>query len=720
MIENRIEQLLARMTLEEKIGQMTQVSIQVVSKTQGTREQDWELDPAKLDTAIIQYSVGSILNVWDKALTVEAWRRLIKEIQDRATQQTRLGIPVLYGIDAIHGANYTEGATLFPQSINMAATWNPELVEREAEIAALEMRASGIPWNFNPVLGVGRHPAWPRLWETYGEDPYVASTMGAAYIVGQQGGNPSAPDKVAACAKHYLGYSFPLSGKDRTSAWIPERMLREIFLPPFKTAVDAGVLTFMANSSEINGIPVHSSYYYLTEILRDELGFKGILVSDWADINNLFSREKVAETQNEAVRIAVMAGVDMSMLPLDFSFYDHLLELAKEGSVPESRIDEAVRRILRVKFQLGLFENPYPDDAIVQGFASEESQAYAIQAARESLILAKNNAGILPLSKSMKVFVTGPTANSMAALNGGWTITWQGNEESLYPKDRLTIVQAITQKIGEKQVSYKPGVGFDQEINIKKAVAAARKADVAIICIGEPPYCEMVGNINDLGLSNPQLKLVDAVAKTGVPMVFVLAEGRPRLIHDIADEADAILLAFLPGNEGGQAIADVLFGDVNPSGKLPITYPRHPNDLTLYDYRQSQISWPNEYNPQFAFGHGLSYTTFKYSDLHLDKTVLRSDESLQVEVMLTNTGHRTGQEVVLLYISDQVRSVTPPVRQLKRFRKVALESGERQSVNFTLSAEDLAFVGRDNKWITEPGVFVIHIENLSADFILQE
>ncbi|MFB0516346.1 MAG: glycoside hydrolase family 3 N-terminal domain-containing protein [Candidatus Neomarinimicrobiota bacterium] len=717
--DRKVKGLLAEMTLEEKIGQMTQVSIEVVSKTQGMATQAWELDPAKLDTAILHYHIGSILNVWNKALAVEEWHYLITAIQDRATKKTRLGIPVIYGIDAIHGANYTMGATLFPQSINMAATWNPDLVRREGEIAALEMRASGIPWNFNPVLGVGRNPLWPRQWETYGEDPHVAAVMGAAYIAGQQGDNPSAADKVAACAKHYLGYSVPLTGKDRTPAWIPERMLREIFLPPFKAAVDAGVLTFMGNSSEINGIPVHASPFYLTEILRDELGFEGFLVSDWADINNLYTREKVAATPKEAVQIAVLAGVDMSMVPYDYSFYEYLLELVKEGDVPESRIDEAVSRILRVKYQLGLFDSPYPNSELAERFASNEAAAVSLQAARESITLLKNEGNLLPLKKDTRVFITGPAADSRSVLNSGWTITWQGNEESLYPQNKPTILGAVSEKVGQRNVTYLPGATFEEVGDVAAAVSAAKRADVAIICIGEAPYCESPGNIHDLTLSEPQLELAEALEGAGVAVVLVLVEGRPRIIHRIVDAARSVVWAGLPGMEGGQAAADVLFGDYNPAGRLPITYPRYANDLITYDHRNSEISWPNSYDPQFPFGHGLSYTTFEYSDLALDKSALDSGEKLNVSVTVMNTGKVAGYEAVLLYVSDLVRSVTPPVKQLKGFTKVFLEPGQGETVAFTLSEKDLAFVGLDNRWITEPGEFVVRVGSLEGTFVLK-
>jgi beta-glucosidase len=717
---NKVEALLAKMTLEEKVGQMTQVTLEAVSSSRGSVTSQHQLDLQKLEDAIVKYQVGSILNVWDVAHSVDYWHEVITRIQDLATKKTRLGIPILYGIDAIHGANYTLGATLFPQSLGMAATWNTELVKKNGEITAYEVRASGIPWNFNPVLGVGRNPLWPRLFETYGEDPYTVAVMGSAYIKGLQGdpANLSAPDKVAACMKHYLGYSVPLSGHDRTPAWIPERMLREIFLPPFQAAVNAGCQTVMVNSSEINGIPVHADPYILTEILRKELAFNGLVVSDWHDIINLFEREKVADSNKEAVRLAVLAGIDMSMVPYDLSFYNYLLELVREGTVPLARIDEAVRRILTVKYQLGLFDDPYPDKKLKAKFASPEFAQVNLQAARESLTLLKNEKNVLPLAKDQKVLITGPTANLLSVMNSGWTITWQGNEESLYPQEKNTILEAVQAKLGKDKVIYQAGAAYDKEVDIAATVSAAKNAAALIICLGEMPYCETPGNIDDLNLPEVQLNLVDALLKTGKPTILVLVEGRPRLITRIAERVDAILMAYLPGLEGGNAIADVLFGDFNPCGKLPITYPRHTNALQCYDYKYSEITPPNSYNPQFPFGCGLSYTSYEYSDLYLDKKELNKNQQLTVRVTVHNIGKRAGKEVVHLFVSDLVRSITPPVQQLKGFQGIYLQPGESRTIEFILKGEDLGFIGRDNKRIIEPGEFKITIGKLSDKFIL--
>ncbi len=717
-LDAKVENLLQKMTLEEKVGQMTQVTIQVVSRKAADGQH--ELDPARLYDAIVTHQVGSILNVYPGAYSLEHWHEIITQIQDLATQKTRLGIPVLYGIDAIHGANYTRGATLFPQSIGMAATWNPDLVRKEGEITALEVRASGIPWNFNPVLGVGRQPLWPRFFETYGEDPYLVSVMGQAYIKGLEGADNdiSQPTRVAACMKHYLGYSFPLSGQDRTPAWIPERMLREIFLPPFRVATEAGVHTLMVNSSEINGIPVHASKPMLTDLLRQELGFRGVVVTDWYDIINLYEREKVVASRKEAVKQAVLAGIDMSMVPFDFSFYDDLLALVREGEIPETRIDQSVRRILRLKYELGLFEHPYPDPALKPRFASESSRQVALQAARESLTLLKNRNRVLPLSRHVRVLVTGPTADLLSPLNGGWSFTWQGNDESYYPPEKLTIREAIEQKIGPDRVVYLPGSGFDRAEDLSAVTRAARQVDVVILCLGEPAYCETPGNISDLHLPAAQYDLARAVSQAGVPVVLVLAEGRPRLIHPIVEQMDAVVMAYLPGLEGGPAIADLLFGEVNPSGKLPFTYPKYPNKLICYDYKNSENTKPNRFDPEFPFGFGLSYTKFRYDNLRLNKKVLRPGETLEVRVSVKNVGQRAGKEAVLLYLSDLVRSVTPPVRQLKRFTKIHLRPGEAREVVFRLQDSDLQFIGTDNRPTLEAGEFRITVGGLQQTFRL--
>lgn len=718
-VDAKVKELVAKMTLEEKVGQMTQVTIQAVSKVQGTKDQQHQLDDAKLEEAIKKYHVGSILNVYDVANSLEYWNEIITKIQDIATKQTRLSIPVMYGIDAIHGATYTKDATLFPQSISLAATWNTELAKQCGEITSVETKASGISWNFYPVMDIGRQPLWSRLWETYGEDIYLASQMGSSYILGAQGNDIGAFNKLGTCLKHYAGYSFPINGLDRTPAWISERMMREYFLPTFEAGILAGAPSVMVNSAEVDGIPGHANYHLLTEILRDELHFKGVVVSDWEDIVRLHTRDRVASTPKEAVRIAVMAGVDMSMVPYDFSFYNYLLELADEGTVPMWRIDEAVSRIIALKMQLGLFDNPYPNKELKNDFAKDDFTKANLDAARESIILTKNSNNILPLSKNSKVLVTGPTANMLSVLNGGWTITWQGNEESLYPKEKNTLLEAIQSKIGNASVNYVEGCSFDKDINMSKAVNEAKNSDAVILCLGEPAYCETPGNIFDLNLYKAQLEFAEKMIATGKPVILIMLEGRPRLITDIADKVEAILLGFLPGMEGGNAIADVLFGDINPSGKLPITYPKNPNGITLYDYKPLEKFDSNNYDPLYPFGFGLSYTTFEYSNLKLSSNTISEKDELKVSVEVKNTGNIAGKEVVQLYLTDLYGSVTRPNKQLKGFEKVLLMPGEVKTIEFTLNRQHLSFIGQDNKRIVEPGDFVVSIGNSSLNFSLK-
>ncbi|MBN1817270.1 MAG: glycoside hydrolase family 3 C-terminal domain-containing protein [Sedimentisphaerales bacterium] len=710
--DKRVEELLVRMTLEEKVGEMTQLTLEVVSRRKDDRHVEMNIE--KLREAIVTYHVGSILNCGGSANTIDNWHEIITTIQNVATKETRLGIPVMYGIDSIHGANYIVDATLFPQNFAMAATGNVDLVRQASEITAMETRSAGIPWNFNPVLGLARNPLWPRFYETFGEDPYLTSTMATAYVEAQQGNDISDPTKVAACMKHYLGYSAPRTGKDRTPAHIPDRILREYFLKPFAAATEAGVATCMVNSSEINGLAVHASKYYLIDILRGELGFEGFVVSDWNDINNLWQREKVAATQREAVKMAVLAGIDMSMVPYDYSFTNHLIDLVKAGEVPMSRIDEAVRRILKVKFALGLFDNPYPRADAKASLATAEATSLNLQAALECITLLKNDANLLPLSSDKKVLVTGPTADLLSVMNGGWTITWQGDREDLYPAEKLTVLEAIRAKAGADNVRYVPGASFEQPSDLNAVLEAARQSDVAVVCLGEKPYCETPGNIDDLNLPDAQKQLVQTLVWANIPMVVVLLEGRPRLLGTIADQANAIVMGYLPGQEGGAAMADVLFGDVSPSGKLPFTYPKYTGDLTLYDRKNSE-----NYQPQWPFGHGLSYTTFRYENLTLSESQIGMEDALTISVDVTNSGTRSGQEIVQLYLQDMVRSVTPPVRQLKRFTKVYLNPGEKQIVTFTLDVADLTFIGADSRPAVEPGLFKVYIGSQEAEFELK-
>lgn len=717
-IEKRVKELLSQMTLEEKIGQMTQVTLQTVSKKQGTKDQHHELDDSKLEEAILKYHVGSILNVYDVAHESEYWHEVITKIQNIA-QKTRLKIPVIYGIDAIHGATYTKGATLFPQALAVASTWNKDIARTIGEITSAETRASGIPWNFYPVMDIGRQPLWPRLWETFGEDVFLASELGANYIKGAQGDDISKQNKLATCLKHYVGYSFPLNGLDRTPAWISERMMREYFLPTFEAGILAGSPTIMVNSAEVDGIPGHANHHLLTEVLRDELQFKGFVVSDWEDIKRLHTRDRVASSPKEAVRMAVMAGVDMSMVPNDFSFYELLLDLVKDGQVPMKRIDEAVSRILRVKFQLGLFENPFPEKELITNIGTELHTIANLKASQESIILAKNDDDLLPLQKDKTVFVTGPTANLLSPLNGGWTITWQGNEESLYPAEKKTILEAIKSKVGESNVKYLDGCSFDSDINSNDAYMEATNSDVIILCLGEPAYCETPGNIYDLTLPKAQIDYAKKLLNTGKPVILVMVEGRPRVITEIANEVKSILVAFLPGMEGGNAIADVIYGDVNPSGKLPITYPKSPNGITLYDYKPLEYFDGNKYDPLFPFGYGLSYTKFSYDNLKLSSDKIKINDKLVVSVDVENVGNLKGKEVVQLYLTDLYGSVSRPNKQLKGFEKIELNPGERKTVTFTIDKSHLSFIGIDYKRIVEPGEFVITIGDLKKNFFVE-
>ena len=727
-----VASLLSKMTLKEKVGQMTQLEIGQISKGS---DSNLEIDPVKLKKVVEEYKVGSILNVNGHALPVDKWHRIITAIQNSA-MKTRMKIPVIYGIDSIHGANYIREGTLFPQQIGMAATWNPHLMEKSAEISAMETRAVGIPWNFAPVLDVGRQPLWPRFWETFGEDPYLSSVLGVAFVRGLEGQNPNSDVRVAASLKHYVGYSFPLNGRDRTSAWIPENYMREYFLAPFRSAVDAGARTIMVNSGEVNGVPGHINKRLLTEILRDEMKFDGFVVTDWDDINKLVSAWKIAATTKEATRMAIMAGNDMSMVPYNLKFADELVELVEEGKVPMSRIDEAVSRILRVKFEIGLFENAMPKAELKANVAKPEYQKIALDSARESLVLLKNEKNILPLSKNKKVLVTGPTSDSLISLNNGWTYVWQGSEPSLYPKDKKTIQEAVEAMIGKSNFNFVQGTeivrgpgpvnttptNVDREVNISKAVEAAKKADYVVLCLGEGSYTETPGNITDITLPEIQLRFAEALIATGKPVIAVMVQGRPRVINRIADKLDAIVLAPNPGNEGGLAVADLLFGAFNPSGKLPFTYPRTPNSHLNYDHKLFEVqgtSFGNvAFKPQFEFGHGLSYTTFEYSDLKLGSRTMTKDGTMSVSVQVRNTGKRAGKETVILYVRDEVATLSPPGKRVRRFAKVMLNPGEEKELKFVLNKDDLSFYAADNSFVVEPGKFTVLVGDKTESFEL--
>ena len=725
LIKKKTDKLLSQMSLEEKVGQMTQISIELISVTddKGAVEPH-QIDTAKLKKAIVDYHVGSILDAGNLCHTLEHWHEIIEAIQKTATAKTKNKIPVIYGIDAIHGTTYTEGSTMFPQQIGMAASWNLELVEKAGGITAYETRASGIPWDFSPVLDIGRNCVWPRFYETFGEDVFLARQMGKSIVRGYEGGDIGNKYKVASCMKHFIGYSFPLSGKDRTPAWIPENLLREYFLPTFADAVKEGAHTIMINSAEVNGTPVHSDHHLLTDVLRNELNFKGFAVSDWGDIKLLHSHHHIAATDKEAVKLAVNAGIDMSMVPFDFSFCDYLIELVKEGEVSEARIDEAVSRILRVKFELGLFDSPVNPIADYPKFGSEEFRQASFETAGESITLLKNEDGVLPLPKTAKILVTGFAANTLRSLNGGWTYTWQGEQADKYCHGKLTTLKAIQAKIGETNVSFAEGVNFDAVIADDKALQLAKSCDYIVLCLGELSYTEQQGNINDLDLPDAQIEFAKKMAATGKPVILVLTEGRPRVISKFADQMSAIVQAYVPGNEGGLAIADILFGDINPSGKLPYSYPRYSNDLTAYDHKYAEntgnpLTSNTVYNPQFPFGFGLSYTQFSYSNLLLDKTVMSNDGKMKISVDVTNAGKVTGKEVVQLYVSDLYASITPSVKRLRGFEKIELAPGEKKTVTFEISAGDLAFVNRDLKSVAEPGDFEVEINGLKQKFELK-
>lgn len=736
----KIEALLAKMTLEEKVGQMAQITLDVITRGESVYVSDepLTLDRSLVKEAILKYKVGSVLNTANnRARTVEKWNQIISQIQDIAVNESRLGIPVIYGIDAIHGTTYTAGATFFPQQIAMAATWNRELVRRGAEITAYETRASGIPWNFSPVLDLGRDPRFPRMWETFGEDVYLAAQMGQQMIKGYEGANNevSNPVKVASTLKHFLGYSVPYSGKDRTPAFIPEIELRERHLPAFQAAIEAGAHSIMINSGLINGTPVHASRDILTNLLKGELGFSGVVVTDWKDIENLHARDKVAVSSKEAVKLAINAGIDMAMIPYDFDFCGHLVELVKEGEVSMSRIDDAVSRILTLKNELGLFEKPITNGSNYPDFGSEEFAESALQAAAESITLLKND-GILPISKGSKVLVTGPNANSMRSLNGGWSYSWQGEKVEEFAQTYHTILEALVAKNGDRNVIYKPGVRYkedgsyweEKDAGISDAVNAASKVDYVVLCLGENSYTEKPGDLHELTLSSLQIQLAQALIATKKPVILVLNEGRPRLINQIESELAGVIQLYLPGNYGGEALAGVLFGEINPSGKLPYTYPKFANTLITYDHKPSEeqnkmegmYDYESDFAVQYPFGHGLSYTSFEYTDLKLSAYELSGDDKLEVSFIVTNIGQVEGKEVVQLYLSDRYASVTPDVKRLRAFDKVNLKPGESTKVKFEISTREMAFVGKDLNWRVEKGDYGLEIGGLRAGFRITE
>ncbi len=724
-IEQQVEELLSKMDLDAKIGQMTELAIDVLGETING---EFQLDEAKLHKAIAEYKVGSFLNApGPVAQSPEKWNEIIGRIQELSMAE--IGIPCIYGLDQNHGTTYILGGTLFPQNINMGAAFNPDLTYEAARVTAYETRASNCPWTYSPTVDMARDPRWPRVWENYGEDCLVNAIMGSAAVRGFQGDDPNhiPADRIATSVKHYMGYSMPRTGKDRTPAYIFVSELREKCFAPFKACVEAGALTIMVNSGSINGKPVHADRELLTQWLKEDLGWDGMLITDWADINNLYTREHVAANKKEAIEMAINAGIDMAMEPYDLNYCTLLKELVQEKKIPMSRIDDAVRRVLRLKFRLGLFDHPNTLLKDYPLFGSKEHALIALHAAEESEVLLKNKDNILPLPQGKKLLVTGPNANSMRCLNGGWSYSWQGHLTDRFADKYNTIYEAICNKFGadhvrlEQGVTYKPEGAYmeENEPEIEKAVAAARNVDIIIACIGENSYCETPGNLSELAISANQSKLVKALAATGKPIILILNEGRPRIINELEPLADAVIDILLPGNYGGDALANILAGDVNPSAKMPYTYPRHEAALTTYDYRVSEemdkMEGAYDYNAvvsvQWPFGYGLSYTTFEYSNFQTDKSSFTTGDGLHFSIDVTNTGKYAGKEVVMLFSSDLVASLTPENRRLRAFKKVELQPGETQTVTLSIKGSDLAFVNSDGQWVLEQGDFRMQCGN---------
>ena len=795
-LEAKVEKTLAKMTLDEKIGQMLELNLDVMGNMkvenakvdrekvrsvmqqygtpkaeadavlkmtdaqiierfgnypvdiyQGDTKRVWQLNEVMLDTLISKWKVGSILNApGTRASSVEQWQKWITLIQEKSMKY--LGIPDIYGLDHNHGVTYTQGGTLFPQPINLGASFNTDLAFRGAEITAYESRAANCPWVYNPVVDLSRDPRWPRVYESFGEDAILNSKMVVAEIKGYQGEDNNHIDRfhVGTSTKHYFAYGAPWTGKDRTPAYLNPQMIREKYFEPFKAAALAGTLTMMVNSASVNGVPVHASYEYLTKWLKEDLQWDGFLVTDWADINNLFTREKVAKDKKDAIRIAINAGIDMSMDPYSVEFCILLKELVNEGKVKMSRIDDAVRRILRAKYRLGLFDEPNTGGKGFEKFDCDEFAKASLKAAEESMVLLKNEDNILPLNNShsslptphssKKILLTGPNANQMRCLHGGWSYTWQGSKAEDLSEKYNTIYEALCNKYGKENIILEQGVTYNEDgayydenaPEIDKAVAAAAKADVIIAAIGENSYTETPGNLTDLWLSENQRNLVKALAKTGKPIILVLNEGRPRLIADIEPLGKAVVDILIPGNYGGYALANLLAGDANFSAKMPYTYPREINSLNTYDYKVSEevgtmagaYNYDAKVSLQWPFGYGLSYTTFEYSNLKVDKAAFTADDMLNISVDVKNTGAKTGKEAVLLYSSDLVASIVPDNKRLRDFTKIELQPGETKTVTFQLPAKALAFVGADGKWTLEEGDFILKIGNQTAPIVCKQ
>ena len=729
-IEAQVEQTLKKLTLEEKIGQM----MELVTDLFGANDKNgvFYIDEHKTDSILSRYKIGSILNAPNTcAPTAKQWEKYIAQIQKISMK--RIGIPCVFGLDQNHGSTYTQGGTLFPQNINVAASFNREIARRSAEATAYETRAVSVPWTYSPTVDLGRDARWPRIWENFGEDCYLSSEMGKAMVYGFQGEDPNNIDQyhIATSMKHFMGYGVPWTGKDRTPAYISPADLREKHFAPFLAGLQAGALTVMVNSASVNGMPMHANKDILTGWLKEETGWDGVLITDWADINNLYTREMVAKDKKDALRIAINAGIDMIMEPYSCDACGYLVELVKEGKIPMSRIDDACRRVLRMKYRLDLFKNPTQKLKNYPKFGGEEFAKLALEGATESMVLLKNEGNILPLQHGKKILLTGPNANQMRCLDGGWSYTWQGHRADEFAGKYNTIYEAFCNEYGKENVILNQGVTYNEkgkyweenEPQIQGAVAAAKDADIIVACIGENSYTETPGNLTDLWLSENQRNLVKALAQTGKPVILVLNEGRPRLIADIEPLAQGIINILIPGNMGGDALANLVSGKSNFSGKMPYTYPKEINSLANYDFKKSEevgtMEGAYDYNAkitqQWGFGYGLSYTTYKYSNLKVSQSDFRHGDIIKVSVDVKNTGKVAGKESVLLFSSDLIASMVPDGRRLRAFDKVELQPGETKTMTFELKADDLAFVGWNGKWRLEEGDFKLMIADQSAD-----
>ena len=728
------------MTLREKVGQMTQINLTVIAKgpSKWASSFPMEIDEKKANKALVDFKVGSVLNtINNTAQKPSVWFENISKIQEISMGKNPLSIPVIYGIDAIHGTTYTDGATMFPQQITTAASWNPENAYNMALVCAYETRASGIPWNFSPVLDLGIDPRFSRQFESFGEDPLLVERFGVEMIKGYQGLNNDISNKfnVAACMKHFVGYHATISGKDRTPAYIPDNVLSEYHIEPFKKAIEAGAKTIMINSGLINGVPVHADYNIMINVLRKKLGFEGVILTDWEDIRKLHDRDKVAKNQREAIKIAINAGIDMSMVPYEYEhFVKNLISLVEEGEVSMERINDAVKRILKLKFELDLFENPVTNYNDYDDFGSKKHHQLAYKSASESITLLKNNEDILPITGNPKILVVGPNGNNMRTLNGAWTYSWQGDLVDRFAGDYNTIFESVRDTYGRNNVKYVSGVSYNKngnyydmiEENIGEAVKEGRKSDYIILCLGENTYTEKPGDLNDLNIHHLQRKLAIELSKTGKPIILILNLGRPRLISDIEPLMNAVVNVYLPGNFGADALADILSGKVNPSGKLPYTYPLYPNSLLPYYYKPSEVqnnaqgayNYVGEVNNLYDFGFGLSYSDFEYSNFIITEDTLSSSDTLNVEVFVKNDSDIDGYETIQLYSSDLYASITPDIKRLRDFKKILIKSGETKRILFNIPISELSFYNNDNMEVLEEGRFKISINNLSKEIYI--